>query len=229
MYLSLDDNVKFKVKLLLGVVQCKRLFSIPEEYIIEYKKVNCSLPTPEFDYIKFFYETGDDYEGLRSFLPAVKGNHYYVGGYYDGIEKDLNFQYWNHNSSYIHLRNIFTTYTGALLSENYEYFYLDPDQEWARKHPLGPVIKYVDNVIALGNTQLWAFGHWFHDVLGPLTLFPDDVIKKSYIICAFDSAVPFETLFAFDVEHLMFLSNFRPFQINDLQCIRFLFQYFHCY
>ena len=44
------------------------------------------------------------------------------------------------------------------------------------------------------------FGHWFHDVLAPLTLFPFDIIQRSFIIRAFDTAVPIETIFAFGVK-----------------------------
>ena len=195
-----NKKLKIKSSIVPGVYVIGEIFDIPYENMVSYTVVNCNLPKPETDYIKFFYETPDDYNELKSFLPTEIGNPQFVGGYYPGLEKDLNFQYWNHNSSFIHLRNIYTTYSGALVSDKFEFFHLDPNQPWARKHPNGKILNTYDNVISLGNTQLWAFGHWFHDVLAPLTLMPRDVIEISYIICAFDCAVPFETLFAFDVQ-----------------------------
>ena len=185
----------------------KEVFQIPSKNLISKTFVNCNLPQPDREYIKFYYLDNNSYIGFKGFLPAAPGNPYFSGGYYPGIEKDLNHQYWNHNSSYVHLKNILTTYTGALMSTKFEFFHLDPDQPWARKHPQGEVIATYDNVIALGNTQLGAFSHYFIDILAPLTLFPQEVIEKSYVIIPFNNAAPVESIFAFGVirKHLIIL------------------------
>ena len=187
------------------VCEMKQLDYIPEEYIMSKTFVDCNLQKPEVDYIKFFYEKNDTFKNMRGFLPTLKGNPYYTGGYYDGLEADLNFQSWNHNATYVHLKNIFTTYTSALLSINFEYFCLDPTEQWTRDHPSGMLLNIYDHVIALGNTQLTYYSHWYHDVLGPLTLFPDYIIKKSYIIINKWVAAPVETIFSFGVEEWQLL------------------------
>ena len=173
---------------------------IPKNSFVSKTFVNCNLPKPKFDLIKFFYESNETYFNFSGFLPTIEGNPFYTGGYYDGLEKDLNYQVWNHNATYVHLKNIYTTFSSALLTINFEYIKTDPYEEWVRGHPNGALLNIYDHVIALGNKQLYFFGHWFHDVLGPLTLFPNDIIQKSYIIVSRYTAAPIETIFAFGVD-----------------------------
>ena len=204
-YIYIIINAKYNIKCNLLIFpgfskEMKEVFKIPKQNLISQTFVNCDLPKPEVDYIKLFYIDENSYIGFKGFLPTLPGNPYFSGGYYPGLEKDLNYQYWNHNSTYVHLKNILTTYTSALMSLDLIYFHLDPNQPWARAHPEGEIIAAYENVIALGNTQLGAFSHYYFDLLAPLTLFPQDVIENSNIIIPFNTASPLEPIYAFGVK-----------------------------
>lgn len=72
----------------------------------------------------------------------------------------------------------------------------------------GSVFLHLDTVIALGHSHVHIYGHWIYDVLSPLTLFPDELIKKSYFLINRPRQLCVESLavFGVDEEHIISVS-----------------------
>ena len=183
----------------VGVV--KEIDYIPKQYIISTHFVNCNLPKPEEDLIRFFDKKNKNtYDHVGGFSPPTPGNPTYVSGFYPELEDDLNYQSWNHNCTYVHLKNMYTNFAGSLVTENFEYIGLLGRDNWVKPHDNATVKYSYDSIIALGNRQTTYFGHWFHDVLAPLTLFPEEIVNKSLIIRYDKTECPLSTIFAFGIK-----------------------------
>ena len=115
---------------------------------------------------------------MKSFLPTMPNNSNYLGGYSKHLEHDLNVQYWNYSGSWVHMKNMYSTYTGTFVIENMSYIHLEKFEEafYIRKHPDGKIVGAYENVISLGHTQIYQLGHFFQDAVAPILMLP----KKSF-------------------------------------------------
>ena len=169
-------------KILPNFVDIKKtIHHIPEENLVESRLINCNIDEPQTKHIVFFDKI-NSFGDVKGFVPPMKGNPYYTSGYYDGLENDLNYQAYHHNTTIVHLKNMFVTYSSAMVTEEMTFLQLDKIQKFARNSQNGSVSGYYDHVIALSDAHIFYFSHWFYDTLAPLTIFPSDIISKSYII-----------------------------------------------
>ena len=161
------------------------IFHIPYTCIEKYSRLDLSLPKFDYDHVRYFNKT----VFLRSegFLPRNGNNSNYVGPYYDGIERDVNRQCWDHHASYVHLKYMYVTYTATFVLKNMTLIMLEKyyrNLGWIRSTNNGPVIAEYPNVIATGHYQIKVFGHMIADAIIPLLMFPQEIIDKSIIVLA---------------------------------------------
>ena len=156
---------------------------IPKEHLVSYHTPSVRLQKPKWKHIKFI-KRGINYS-MNSVIPRVPGNANFLGGYDPALEDDMNNNYWNYSASYVHMKNMYCTYSGAFITDsNFEYIDLEknPNINFIHDHPNGTCIKSYDYAITAGHTQIYQFGHFMHDVVMVMMLFPDDILKNSYII-----------------------------------------------
>ena len=152
---------------------------IPSYCIISYHHQNFSLSKPNKTYIKFFMKGIN--EKMNGFLPYQPHNANFLGPYIPTLEDDLNIQFWNSSGAWVHLKNMYTTYTSALVTEKREFITLHP-YDFLQDHPDGNLIGHYQHAITLGHSQVFQIGHFYQDVIAPLLLFPNEIINKSVII-----------------------------------------------
>ena len=152
---------------------------VPLYSIVSYHRQDYSLPRPHTRYIKFFMEGIN--KTMGSFLQYEPHNANYLGPYTPTLEDDLNAQFWNYSASWVHLKNMYTTYTSALVTEKREYVKMF-SLKFIHAHPDGNLIGHYQNAITLGHSQVFQVGHFFQDSIAPLLLFPNEIINKSVII-----------------------------------------------
>ena len=154
---------------------------IPQNCLVSFHHCNFSLHKPDKQYIKFYHKNMSS--KMKSFLPTMPNNSNFLGGYSKYLEHDLNVQYWNYSGSWVHMKNMYSTYTGTFVTMNMSYIHLDKFEEtfFIRNHPNGKIVGVYENVISLGHTQIFQLGHFFQDAVAPILMFPKKIIKKSYI------------------------------------------------
>ena len=169
---------------------------IPEENIVDSTFINCSLDVPDQKHIIFF-DKKNSFKGVKGFVRPMKGNPYYTSAYYEGLEDDLNYQAYHHNTTIVHLKNMYVAFSSALVTPDLKFLKLDKIQSFARKKKNGTLLGSFDSVIALTDAHIYYFSHWFYDTLAPLTIFPQDIIDKSFIIRYRGTGCPIEPIHAF--------------------------------
>ena len=191
---------------------------IPKDNLIETIFVDCDRPKPEVELIRFF-DYPDAYKGMWGFKESQKGNPYYHSAFYDGIQDDLNYQTWHHNATILHIKDAYVSFAAALVTRDFIWLHLD-HEEFCRERKSGDVIGYYDKVLALGNKQLICFSHLFYDILVPLNLFPEEVIKSSHILIFDEMPSPdvFFTLQAYGFEEwqLIHISRNQWIYANEI-------------
>jgi hypothetical protein len=105
-------------------------------------------------------------------------------------------------ASYIQIRGGHTNFAGSVVSDDGTLLMFEKDTNLfkIRSFSSGKVVAYVDSVIALGHNSLNIFSHWFYDFLAPLTMFPEELVKKSYYVINRDRSLCVETLAMFGVK-----------------------------
>ena len=151
-----------------------------QKYEVIYQSFN--LPKPDTVYIKF-YMNDISKKTLHGFLPATKGNIYYQGGFTKTLEDDLNWQYWNYGCSYLHITNVYCSFTATFVTKDLKRVCLDQTRiNKIRDSKAGMCFASVDSAIGVGHTQVYQLGHFISDVLAPLLMFPENILKTSAII-----------------------------------------------
>ena len=167
--------------------------NFPNNTIISYHSVDCSLPRPNITYIKFYHHLND----LE-----------YLKGYNPNLENQLNeLSYKIGHYHYIVLHNLYVSFANTFVTTNFEFIDNEPNPalKFIRSKVNGTLIGSYKEVISLGHNSVIIFSHWFYDVLAPLQLFPDEITKQCKIIVYPDSNnVHVETLLAL---------NFLPEQL----------------
>ena len=143
------------------------LDEIPKEYIKKYVRIDLRLPPYSYDHIKLVEES----------------RFYDAWFYYKGVVNNINRECCDFNASYVCLKNMYCCNTASFCTENLSYIEIDHSLfKWIRNPLNGTVIESYENVIALGHSQIFQFGHFFSDILIPLLMFPNDIISKSYLV-----------------------------------------------
>ena len=165
----------------LIAIKSPNLQEIPKESIVEIVSPDLMLPKPDREYIKLYT---NDLESIGEFLPKTPDNKYYQGGYTPTLENALNNQYWNYSASYGHLKNMYCTYTGSFITSDYQFIDIEPISaiKWIRAVANGRVIASFENIVTVGHTQVFQFGHFVADVLAPIVIFPEEIIQKSFVV-----------------------------------------------
>ena len=143
------------------------------------------IPDSEVAPVKYFHHN-DDASFIDTGPPA------------DG--KLISFLSGRFNGSIVHLKHVYVSFSCSCLTPSFDYIHLEREgRENLRETPDGKVKGEYENVIALGHSHVYIYGHWFLDVLAPLALISDDIIKKSKIILQrnFDGIVR-ETMLIFN-------------------------------
>ena len=173
---ELGTSPKFSLLRYRVIIQSNVSYII-SSYFVSKTIINNSLSKRYF--IKLF-DQDNSFQGAEGFTGLVIGNSFYTSSYYKGIEEDMNMQTWNQTGEILHFRDIFTTFSAALVTYNMTFMNLEKSQHFVRRNHDGPVIASFDHVIALGNTQLSYFSHFLYDFFMPLSLFPQELISKSF-------------------------------------------------
>ena len=174
------------------IIISNKITDFPNNTIISYHSINCSIPESNITLIKFYHHLND----LE-----------YLKGYYPGFDDDVNNMPYNVGIyHYIELCNLFVSFGNTFVTTNFEFIDNEPNPalKFIRYCANGSLIGSYKEVISLGHKYTYIFSHWFYDVLAPLQLFPNDIIKKCKIIVIPDNYnVHVDTLFAL---------NFKPEQ-----------------
>lgn len=163
----------------------KTINYIPNDYLVSLDYIDNTVPKEEVVEVKFFHEN-DNLKLIKCF----------------DCEKTLNNNMPIFKGIVAHVSDVYTNHAGSVVTLKGEFIYLDPDKDHfeMREHLNGPVIKKVENVIALGHRAVFIYSHWFYDFLAPLTLFPDYLIKNSIILVSRKRQLCEETLEVFGVK-----------------------------
>ena len=205
MNFSDDINIICLIKILPQQIQVQQKITfIPQNNFISKTTINCDIPKPEYDLIRFI-DYPEAYEGLPGFYVVTKGNPDFHSGFYDTIQDDLNYQTWHHNATILHLKNVYTTYSSAIVTKDFSFIQIDKN-EFCRKYENGNIIGSYDVVIALGNTQLICFSHFIYDVLSPLNLFPEDLLKSAHILIYTSIPASLEPLQLFGIQPSQYIN-----------------------
>jgi hypothetical protein len=105
-------------------------------------------------------------------------------------------------ASYVQIRDAYVNFAGSVVTSDGTFLMFEKDTNIfsIRQRIPGRVTALVDNIIALGHNSLIIFSHWFYDFLAPLTMFPEELVKKSYYVINRDRALCEETLAIFGVK-----------------------------
>ena len=165
----------------------KRVNFIPKECLVEYVRLNLSLPPYQYDHILFYDRS--TFRNLQTFILNKKGIANYFKPYYDGYEIDLNRNCWEFSASYVHMKNMFVCNSATYTMYDMTYIYLENDWKlnWIRTNSEGDVVGSYNDVIAVGHHASGIFGHMLDDVLIPILMLPQDIIDKSFIAVTYET------------------------------------------
>ena len=158
-------HVKFRIDQNITIQNI--IYDIPRESLREYVNLDLNLPNYNYNHIMLFNE------------PKFNGSIYY----HKGVVDEINQACWKFNASYICVKYVYCCGNTSFCLRNFTLIWIDKTQHfWIRKPLNGSLQGSYDNIIALGHSQIFQFGHFFSDVLIPLLMFPQDVISKSYLL-----------------------------------------------
>ena len=171
------------------------IFGFPNESIEEIVTFDFSLPNKTYDYSRALQES--------NFINTT--NIFKVGAL-----RKVNNMLTQFKPSYICLKNMYCGPNIALVCQNLSQLIYDKSRVyWIRAAYNGSVVSNYENIIGLGHTQIFQFGHFFMDILIPLLMFPNEVISKSYVALSAVS-LKYQSYFKFidfPVEKAIFLKR----------------------
>ena len=144
----------------------EKKFQIPKSQIISIQTFCLDIPEPKHNLIYFF---GNQSEKNKFPKNANKIIH------------SLNYIAYHANASLICLKNTYFSY-GLIVSENFTYTHLVRKYKKFVASSNWSVINSCNIAIGFGHRYIEVFGHFFYDILSPLTMVPDNIIKNSNII-----------------------------------------------
>ena len=171
----------------------------PKDLVVEKFTFDEDVPENETATVRFFHNKKD--------LNWIK---------YDDFERKDNEIVPKLNCTYVHMVNCYVNSAASIATLNGEFPDVEPNKKlkFLRRHSDGLCFLHFDNVIALGHSRIDIYGHWIYDVLSPLTLFPDELIRKSYFLINRGRELVIESLAMFGVDE---------FHIINIDCNEWAF------
>ena len=163
-------NCKLKVIKMFDIIfPLSTYYHIPNDIIVSYNEANLSI-TGHTGLVKFFSNQHYPFNEMDVFDQKA----------FDDIEKDA----LNCYAHWVHLKNVYVYNTFSFLTENFSFVDIENVQilKQFRSVQPAPLISEYSSVIGFGHLNVFIYGHWIDDVLSPLTLFPEDIIKNSYFL-----------------------------------------------